>query len=106
MPEITNFLDYMGHYSTFTARVPQRQGLGFRMNCPASFLSQLESYLWEAVNILRGPVDAANVKTCIFPLLFFKRICVSLEIDVETLVSFAHKITDSSNLYSGVVDRD
>ena len=37
-------------------------------------LSRLESYLWEAANILRGPVDAADFKTYIFPLLFFKRI--------------------------------
>lgn len=38
-------------------------------------LSQLSNHLWEAANILRGPVDAADFKTYIFPLLFFKRIC-------------------------------
>jgi type I restriction enzyme M protein len=37
-------------------------------------LSTLEAHLWEAANILRGPVDAADFKTYIFPLLFFKRI--------------------------------
>jgi len=37
-------------------------------------LSMLSSHLWEAANILRGPVDAADFKTYIFPLLFFKRI--------------------------------
>ncbi len=37
-------------------------------------LSTLESHLWEAANILRGPVDASDFKTYIFPLLFFKRI--------------------------------
>lgn len=37
-------------------------------------LDRLESHLWEAANILRGPVDAADFKTYIFPLLFFKRI--------------------------------
>ncbi|MGE0540932.1 MAG: N-6 DNA methylase [Dehalococcoidia bacterium] len=37
-------------------------------------LSRLESHLWEAANILRGPVDAADFKTYIFPMLFFKRI--------------------------------
>lgn len=37
-------------------------------------LSQLESHLWEAANILRGTVDAADFKTYVFPLLFFKRI--------------------------------
>ncbi len=34
----------------------------------------LESLLWESANILRGPVDAADFKTYIFPVLFFKRI--------------------------------
>jgi type I restriction-modification system DNA methylase subunit len=37
-------------------------------------LSALESHLWESANILRGPVDAADFKSYIFPLLFFKRI--------------------------------
>jgi type I restriction enzyme M protein len=37
-------------------------------------LSELESHLWEAANILRGPVDAADFKTYVFPMLFFKRI--------------------------------
>ena len=45
------------------------------MPAPAPItLSQLESHLWEAANILRGPVDAADFKTYVFPLLFFKRI--------------------------------
>ncbi len=44
------------------------------MNNDTTTLSQLESYLWEAANILRGPVDAADFKTYVFPLLFFKRI--------------------------------
>lgn len=37
-------------------------------------LAELESHLWEAANILRGPVDAADFKTYVFPLLFFKRL--------------------------------
>jgi type I restriction enzyme M protein len=37
-------------------------------------LGTLESHLWEAANILRGSVDAADFKTYVFPLLFFKRI--------------------------------
>jgi len=37
-------------------------------------LNQLESHLWESANILRGPVDAADFKSYVFPLLFFKRI--------------------------------
>ena len=38
-------------------------------------LSHLEAHLWASANILRGPVNAADFKTYIFPLLFFKRIC-------------------------------
>lgn len=34
----------------------------------------LESWLWDAANILRGPVDASDFKAYIFPLLFLKRI--------------------------------
>src|SRR5436190_5314072 len=37
-------------------------------------VGEIESHLWEAANILRGPVDAADFKTYVFPLLFFKRI--------------------------------
>ena len=44
------------------------------MNPTPVTVSQLESHLWEAANILRGPVDAADFKTYVFPLLFFKRI--------------------------------
>lgn len=42
-------------------------------NVPVTF-SDLCNHLWEAANILRGPVDAADFKTYIFPLLFFKRV--------------------------------
>jgi len=37
-------------------------------------LSTLSNQLWESANILRGPVDAADFKTYIFPLQFFNRI--------------------------------
>jgi type I restriction enzyme M protein len=37
-------------------------------------LNELEQYLWGAANILRGPVDKADFKSYIFPLLFFKRL--------------------------------
>ena len=52
-----------------------------------SSLSQLESHLWEAANILRGPVDAADFKTYIFPLLFFKRICDVWDEEYEEIVA-------------------
>lgn len=37
-------------------------------------LKELESWLLEGANILRGPVDQADYKAYIFPLLFLKRI--------------------------------
>jgi type I restriction enzyme M protein len=37
-------------------------------------IGTLSGHLWEAANILRGPVDAADFKTYSFPLLFFKRL--------------------------------
>ena len=49
-------------------------------------LSQFESHLWESANILRGPVDAADFKTYIFPLLFFKRICDVWDEEYEEIV--------------------
>jgi len=45
------------------------------MNNRSLTLGQLESNLWDAANILRGSANAADFKTCVFPLLFFKRIC-------------------------------
>jgi len=51
-----------------------QQRLDFGVDKQGVTLSQLESHLWEAANILRGPVDAADFKTYVFPLLFFKRI--------------------------------
>ncbi|CAN5456017.1 class I SAM-dependent DNA methyltransferase [soil metagenome] len=41
---------------------------------PKLTISQLEQYLGKAAWILKGPVDAADFKIYIFPLLFFKRI--------------------------------
>ncbi|MBN2003159.1 MAG: SAM-dependent DNA methyltransferase [Anaerolineae bacterium] len=47
-----------------------------RLFDPTITLSQLESHLWEAANILCGsPVDRTDWKSYILPLLFFKRIC-------------------------------
>jgi type I restriction enzyme M protein len=34
--------------------------------------TELESRLWAAANALRGPVDAADYKTYVFPMLFWK----------------------------------
>jgi type I restriction enzyme M protein len=55
------------------AAVARQESLALKSDGTVT-LSQLESHLWEAANILRGPVDAADFKSYVFPLLFFKRI--------------------------------
>jgi type I restriction enzyme M protein len=42
--------------------------------CQSTVIGNHPGSYWEAANILRGPVDAADFKTYIFPLLFFKRL--------------------------------
>jgi type I restriction enzyme M protein len=37
-------------------------------------LAELEAHLWESANILRGPIDQADFKSYVFPLLFLKRV--------------------------------
>lgn len=62
--------------------------MGARLNSEMSItLDQLESHLWESANILRGPVDAADFKTYIFPLLFFKRVCDVWDEEYQEIVA-------------------
>jgi len=58
----------------------------YHQNGDAVSLSSLENHLWESANILRGPVDAADFKTYIFPLLFFKRICDVWDEEAEDVI--------------------
>jgi len=57
-------------------------------------LSQLEQYLSKAAWILKGPVDASDFKSYIFPLLFFKRI--SDVYDEEYKVAFEESGNDKN----------
>jgi type I restriction enzyme M protein len=57
------------------------------LNQPEITLGQLEGHLWESANILRGPVDAADFKTFIFPLLFLKRICDVWDDEYQEIVA-------------------
>lgn len=52
-------------------------------------LSELENWLFGAANILRGPVDQADYKTYIFPLLFLKRICDVFDEEYEKALAEA-----------------
>ncbi len=69
-----------------SARVLQDRG-GQRLTTSTIDLATLSSHLWEAANILRGsPVDRADFKTYIFPLLFFKRISDVWDEEVQEVI--------------------
>ena len=60
-------------------------------------LGELESHLWGAAQILRGPIDQADFKSYIFPVLFFKRISdVYMEEFREALETSGGDITFAS----------
>jgi type I restriction enzyme M protein len=46
----------------------------------------IEAWLWEAANILRGPVDPANLRDFVFPLLFLKRLSDTWDEEQATAV--------------------
>jgi type I restriction enzyme M protein len=48
---------------------------------------EIESWLWEAANILRGPVDPANLRDFVFPLLFLKRLSDSWDQEHEKAIA-------------------
>lgn len=50
-------------------------------------LQQLESRLWDAANALRGPVDPADFKTYVFPMLFWKWISDTWEYEHNLAVA-------------------
>jgi type I restriction enzyme M protein len=49
--------------------------------------AEIESWLWEAANILRGPVDPANLRDFVFPLLFLKRLSDTWDEEQEKAVA-------------------
>src|SRR2546422_5915442 len=54
---------------------------------PAAVLdiSALESWLWEAACIIRGPIDAPKFKDYILPLIFLKRLSDVFDDEIERL---------------------
>ena len=64
-------------------------------------LSQLEQYLSKAAWILKGPVDAADFKVYIFPLLFFKRISDVYDDEYKDIPGFAKVVSNEQILENG-----
>ena len=64
---------------------------------------QLQSYLWESANILRGKIDSGDFKHYILGLLFYKRLSDVFDEEYEKLKEQVGKeLASDKNLYADV----
>lgn len=64
---------------------------------------QLQSYLWESANILRGKIDSGDFKHYILGLLFYKRLSDVFDEEYEKLKeSVGEELAKDENLYADV----
>ena len=64
---------------------------------------QLQSYLWESANILRGKIDSGDFKHYILGLLFFKRLSDVFDEENQKLIeSVGEDLAKEKEMYADV----